>query len=253
MMDFTEKRVLITGGSRGIGRAAAQAFAAAGARVAINFHRNTTAAEAAIRSLEGEGHFAVRADISKPQSVYQMVEAVAQEMGGIDILVNNAGVFLPHPIAEVNYSEWQNTWAQTLDTNLTGAANVTYCVAQHMIEAGQGRIVFVSSRGAFRGEPAHPAYGASKAGMNALAQSLAQALAPHGIFVGTLAPGFVETEMAAEHLAGEQGEAIRAQSPLGRVAQSEEIAFCILFLASEQSAYTTGCILDANGASYLRT
>lgn len=252
-MDFTEKRVLITGGSRGIGRATAQAFAAAGARVAINFHSNTTAAEQAIRGLKGEGHFAVRADISKPQSVYQMVEAVAQEMGGIDILVNNAGIFLPHPIAEVNYSEWQNTWSQTLGTNLTGAANVTYCVAQHMIEAGRGRIVFVSSRGAFRGEPDHPAYGASKAGMNALAQSLAQALAPHGIFVGTLAPGFVETEMAAEHLKGEQGEAIRAQSPMGRVGQPEEMAFCILFLASEQSAYSTGCILDANGASYLRT
>lgn len=251
-MNFTGKRVLITGGSRGIGKATAQAFAEAGARVAINFNSNKVAATDAINSLTGEGHFAVRANISHPEAVERMVEAVAGEMGGIDILVNNAGVFIPHPIAEVSYQAWQEAWQQTLDTNLTGAANVTYCVAQQMIEQGGGRIVFVSSRGAFRGEPTHPAYGASKAGMNALAQSLAQALAPHNIFIGTLAPGFVETDMTTEHLQGESGAAIRSQIPNGRVAQPEEMAHCILFLASEQAAYTTGCVLDANGGSYLR-
>lgn len=251
-MNFAEKRVLITGGSRGIGKATAQAFARSGARVAVNFGSNKAAAESAINSLAGDGHFAVKANISNPEAVAQMVEAVATEMGGIDILVNNAGVFIPHPLPQVTYAEWQQAWQQTMDTNLTGAANVTYCVAQRMIAQGGGRIVFVSSRGAFRGEPAHPAYGASKAGMNALAQSLAQALAPYDIFVGTLAPGFVETDMTAEHLAGESGAAIRGQVPNGRVAQPEEMAHCILFLASDQAAYTTGCILDANGASYLR-
>ncbi|MEQ8704019.1 MAG: SDR family NAD(P)-dependent oxidoreductase [Phaeodactylibacter sp.] len=251
-MNFSGKRVLITGGSRGIGKAAAQAFAAAGARVAINFNSNKAAAGATIDSLTGEGHFAVKANISHPEAVAGMVDAVSAEMGGIDILVNNAGIFIPHPLAEVDYEEWQAAWQQTMDTNLTGAANVTYCVARRMIEQGGGRIVFVSSRGAFRGEPTHPAYGASKAGMNALAQSLAQALAPHNIFIGTLAPGFVETDMTAGHLQGESGAAIRGQVPNGRVAQPEEMAHCILFLASEQAAYTTGCILDANGGSYLR-
>ncbi|NRA47494.1 MAG: SDR family oxidoreductase [Phaeodactylibacter sp.] len=251
-MNFEGKRVLITGGSRGIGRATAQAFAAAGARVAINFNQDKAAAENAIESLQGEGHFAVRANISHPDAVEGLVNAVATEMGGIDILVNNAGVFKSHPIAEVSYQEWQEAWQQTMDTNLTGAANVTYCVARRMIEQGGGRIVFVSSRGAFRGEPTHPAYGASKAGMNALAQSLAQALSPYNIFIGTLAPGFVETDMTTQHLSGASGEAIRAQIPNGRVAKPEEMAHCILFLASDQAMYTTGCILDANGASYLR-
>lgn len=251
-MDFSNKNVLITGGSRGIGRAAAIAFAEAGARVAINFQSDNKAASDCIRALQGDGHFAVRADISQPQAVFQMVEAVAKEMGSIDILVNNAGIFEPHPIDQVSYAEWQRAWSATLGINLTGAANVSYCVAQYMLEQGGGRMVFVSSRGAYRGEPNHPAYGASKAGMNALAQSLAQALAPHRIFVGTIAPGFVATDMAADLLEGEQGEAIRAQSPTNRVAQPEEIAHCILFLASEGAAYATGCVLDVNGASYLR-
>ena len=121
-----------------------------------------------------------------------------------------------------------------------------------MIAAGGGRIINVSSRGAFRGEPDQPAYAASKAAMNAMGQSLAQALAPHKIFIGTVAPGFVETDMAKEWLKGEAGDQIRQQSPLNRVAQPEEVATGILFLASEGAEFMTGTILDINGASYLR-
>lgn len=252
-MDFTGKRVLITGGSRGIGRAAAVAFARAGARVAINFHSNKEAAEETIKAMPGNGHFAVRADISKPDAVFRMVGAVAEELGGIDILVNNAGVFFPHPVAQSDYAAWQESWSQTIGINLMGAAHTSYCVARQMMGQGMpGKILFVSSRGAFRGEPEHTAYGASKAGMNALAQSLAQELAPYHIFVGAVAPGFVETDMAAHVLDGEGGAAVKAQSPTGRVARPEEIAHCILFLATEGAAYATGCILDVNGASYLR-
>jgi 3-oxoacyl-[acyl-carrier protein] reductase len=111
----------------------------------------------------------------------------------------------------------------------------------------------VSSRGAFRGEPTAPAYGASKAGMNAMGQSLAVALAPHNIFVGTVAPGWVETDMADERLAGPEGEAIRGQSPLGRIAKPEEVAYTVWFLASAGAEFLTGAIIDVNGASYLRT
>jgi NAD(P)-dependent dehydrogenase (short-subunit alcohol dehydrogenase family) len=139
-----------------------------------------------------------------------------------------------------------------LETNLTGAGNVTWCAAQHMRARG-GRIVNVSSRGAFRGEPEQPAYGASKAGLNALGQSLAVALAPYGIAVATVAPGFVETDMTTEHLAGERGEAIRAQSPFGRVARPEEIAAAVHWLAAPGSEWASGTIVDLNGASYLRT
>jgi len=120
-----------------------------------------------------------------------------------------------------------------------------------MIKQGGGRIVNVSSRGAFRGEPEAPAYGASKAAINAMSQSLAQALAPHNVFVTVVAPGFVDTERVAEKVQGEQGEAIRNQSPLGRVARADEVARTILFLASED--FLTGAIVDINGASYLRT
>ncbi|MEZ4995536.1 MAG: SDR family oxidoreductase [Saprospiraceae bacterium] len=252
-MDFTEKTVLITGGSRGIGRATAQAFAGSGARVAINFRSDHDAARETIESLAGEGHFAVRADLSHAQAVEQMFKVVIGEFGRLDILINNAGIFKLHPITEVSYDEWQQVWRDTLDTNLIGAANACYCAAQHMIEAGGGRIINVSSRGAFRGEPTQPAYGASKAAMNAMGQSLAQALAPHNIFVGTVAPGFVETDMAKDWLEGTEGEQIRKQSPLHRVARPEEVARGILFLASEGTEFMTGAILDINGASYLRS
>ena len=122
-----------------------------------------------------------------------------------------------------------------------------------MIEQGNGRIVNVSSRGAFRGEPTGPAYGASKAGLNSMGQSLAKYLAPYNIFVGTVAPGFVETDMAKDFLDGPQGDAVRNQSPLKRVARPEEVAYTILFLASAGAEFLTGCIVDVNGASYLRT
>lgn len=122
-----------------------------------------------------------------------------------------------------------------------------------MIDQGGGRIVNISSRGAFRGEPEQPAYGASKAGLNAMRQSLAQKLAPHNIFVGGVAPGFVETDMAAARFASPEGVEIRQQSPLGRVAQPEDVAYAVLFLASPSAEFTTGTIIDVNGASYLRS
>jgi NAD(P)-dependent dehydrogenase (short-subunit alcohol dehydrogenase family) len=158
-----------------------------------------------------------------------------------------------HPMAGVSYEEWQEAWRRTLDTNLIGPAYVTYQVAQQMIKQGGGRIVNISSRGAFRGEPDAPAYGASKAGLNAMSQSLAQALAPHNVFVYVVAPGFVDTERVAFKVHGPEGEAIRNQSPLKRVAKPEEVARTVLFLASEGTDFLTGCIVDVNGASYLRS
>ena len=122
-----------------------------------------------------------------------------------------------------------------------------------MMDHGGRRIVNVSSRGAFRGEPEAPAYGASKAGLNAMSQSMAKALAPHNIFVYGVAPGFVETEMAEFVLSGPEGDAVRRESPLGRVARPDEVARAVLFLASEGTDFMTGCILDVNGASYLRS
>lgn len=253
-MNFAGKIVLVTGGSRGIGRAIAQQFAERGARVAVHYHSNRAAAEETMTNLPGGPHLIVQADVKDAAGVETMVNQVVTEMGRLDILVNNAGIYEEHPIAETSYADWQASWQRIIETNLIGAANASYCAARVMMrQEGNGRIINVSSRGAFRGEPLGPAYGASKAGMNAMGQSLAKYLAPFNIFVGTVAPGFVETDMAADHLAGPEGDGIRNQSPLGRVARPEEVAYAVLFLASEGAEFMTGAIIDVNGASYLRS
>ena len=251
--DFTDQVVCVTGASRGIGRAIAILFAEAGARVVVHYHRNREAAEQTLNHLSGDSHIIVQADLSEAQAVEAMTQTMISRLGRIEVLVNNAGIFEPHPLKKVSYKQWQQAWQRTLGANLIGVANLTFCVAQQMIKQGGGRIVNVSSRGAFRGEPNAPAYGASKAGLNAMGQSLAQSLAPHNIFVHTVAPGFVETDMAQAVLSGPEGEAIRNQSPLGRVARPEEVARTVLFLAAPGTEFLTGCIVDVNGASYLRT
>ncbi len=249
------RKILVTGSSRGIGRAVAEAFAGCGDTVAVHHRDSPDLAAEVAASLPGDGHVVVQADISDPSAVRTMVDAAAAGLGGLDVLVNNAASYgrAGHPVSEVSYEQWQQVWQETIGLNLIGAANVTWCAVQHMIAAGGGRIVNVSSRGAFRGEPGQPAYGASKAGLNALGQSLAVALAPHNIIVSAVAPGFVATDMAAAHLEGASGDAIRAQSPFGRVARPEEIAAAVLFLAAPEAAWASGAILDLNGASYLRT
>jgi NAD(P)-dependent dehydrogenase (short-subunit alcohol dehydrogenase family) len=243
---------LVTGAARGIGRAIAEAFAEQGDRVAVHYGHSAALAAEVLAGLPGSGHAVVQADLADPQAVRRMVDEACAVLGGLDVLVNNAGIFTPHPITDVSYEQWQAAWQATLAVNLTGAANVTWCAVQHMMPRGGGRIVNVSSRGAFRGEPDQPAYGASKAGLNAFGQSLARALAPHGIAVTTVAPGYVETDMATSLLAGPSGDQIRAQSPFGRVARPSEIAAAVLYLASPDAEWASGTIVDLNGASYLR-
>ena len=246
------RAVLVTGASRGIGAAVAREFAAAGDRVAVHFGASREAAEEVAASLAGGGHVAVGADLADPEAVRAMVDRAAEALGGVDVLVNNAGIFVRHPIAESSYEDWQRAWSDTLAVNLVGAANVTWCAVRHMIAAGGGRIVNVSSRGAFRGEPDQPAYGASKAALIAFGQSLARALGPHRIAVTTVAPGWTQTDMAADTLAGPRGAAIREETPLGRVAKPEEVARAVLYLASPNAELASGAVLDFNGASYLR-
>ncbi len=253
MAESDERRsraVLVTGGSRGIGAAVARAFARSGDRVAVHYGARRDQAVEVQESLPGDSHIVVGADLMDASAIRRMVDDVAEAFDGIDVLVNNAGIFEPHPITDTSYYEWQESWRRTLGVNLVGAANVTWCVVQHMGRGG--RIVNVASRGAFRGEPEQPGYGASKAGLVAFGQSLARALGPSGISVTTVAPGFTETDMAASELAGEGGERRRAESPLGRVATPEEIAAAVLYLASPEAELASGTVLDVNGASYLR-
>ena len=251
------RSVLITGASGGIGRAVAHAFAAAGDRVGVHYSGNREGAEAVRAALPGDGHLLVRGDLADPEQVRRIVDTVVTAAGGLDVLVNNAAVGTSretaHPLPTVSYVDWQRAWRQAVDVNLLGAANISYCAARHMIDRGRGgRIVNVGSRGAYRGEPDNPAYGASKAGLHALGQSLAISLARHGISVTSVAPGFVRTERQAVALTGDYGDAIRAQSPFDRVAEPDEVAAAVLYLASADAAWASGAVLDLNGASYLR-
>jgi 3-oxoacyl-[acyl-carrier protein] reductase len=249
--------VLVTGASGGIGSAIARVFAANGDRVAVHYSNNRTGAEAVLAELPGDGHVLVQGDIADPDVGVRIVDIVVEQAGGLDVLVNNAALGTSwegaHAPPDVSYADWQRAWRGAVEINLIGAANLSYLAAQQMIKQGRGgRIVNVGSRGAYRGEPQHPAYGATKAGLHALGQSLAISLAPHGIAVTSVAPGFVSTDRQTKLLVGAPGDAVRSQSPFNRVATPDEVANAVLYLASKDAVWASGAVLDLNGASYLR-
>jgi 3-oxoacyl-[acyl-carrier protein] reductase len=229
--------------------------------VALHYRNNSEAAAASLKSLPGSGHASFDADLSDPNEASLLWQRVTDSLGAVDILINNAGLYVFHPPLKTAYAEWQAAWQLTLATNLVAPASLSVLAAQSMAartsaqnsEFGRGRIVSISSRGAFRGEPDAPAYAASKAGLNALSQSLARALAADAVYLYCVAPGWVETEMATSHLEGPEGPAILAQHPLGRVTRSDEIANAAVYCALDAPAAMTGCVIDVNGASYLRT
>ena len=257
----TKPVALVTGSSRGIGRVIAEHLAQRGVRVAIHYRSNRPAAEECLAGLAGNGHALFAADLSEPAAAAVLWQQITERLGAVDVLINNAGLYIEHSPLKVGYANWTSVWQQTLATNLLAPASLSLLAAQAMAarndardEAfGRGRIVNISSRGAFRGEPDAPAYGASKAGLNALSQSLAKALAPRAIYVYCVAPGWVETEMATSHLEGPDGPAILAQHPLGRVNRTDEVANAAVYCALDAPAAMTGCVIDVNGASYLRT
>ena len=253
IVDFTGRTVLVTGSSKGVGAATARVFAEAGARVCVHYNRDVAGAKAVLAGLPGAGHTLLQADVSDARAARLLVNMAVTKMGRLDILVNNAGIFQPHPVdGSMDFDRWLSTFQDTLNTNLVGPAAASFAAIQHMRKQGGGAIVNVGSRGAFRGEAGQVGYGAAKAGLHALSQSLAQAVGEDGITVHAVAPGFIETAMARPHLQGAAGDAVKAQSPLNRVASVQEVARAILFLASPDARFTTGAVLDINGASYLR-
>ena len=248
------RAILVTGGAGGIGLAISRRFAAAGDRVGI-VHRAASVDRAAdaLASLTGSGHVLIAADLTDPGTAPDIVAAAVTGLGGLDVLVNNAGTAITHPPRATSFADWQAAWEETVAVNLLGPAHLTFAAVPHLARSGAGRVVNVSSRGAFRGEPDMPAYGASKAALNSFGQSMAVALAPLGIAVATVAPGFVETPMARFADSPERTAAIRAQSPFDRVATPDEIAGAVFWLASAEAEWASGAVLDLNGASYLRT
>jgi 3-oxoacyl-[acyl-carrier protein] reductase len=242
-------RILVTGASGGIGAAICRALARRGATVLLHYRFNRAAAEATRQALEGDGHGLIQSDLADPDSIERLWrEAEARER--IDAVINNAGIYSHHPPLATGYADWTAAWQRMLATNLSAPAHLSYCAARAMAVRGHGRIVGVSSRGAFRGEPDAPAYAASKAGLNAFSQSLARALAPRGVYLFVVAPGWVSTERVAPFV---RDPAVLADQPLGRVATPEEVAQVVTYCALDAPASMTGAILDVNGASYLRS
>lgn len=227
--------------------------------MAVHYARDSESAGETVASLPGSGHAAFGANALETGEVKRLWQEVVRMFGQVDILVNNAGVFSDHSPLETTSQAWLEEWSRTIAVNLMAPAQLCHLAVHHMAAAelrheahGRGRIVNISSRGAFRGEPHAPAYGASKAGLNSLSQSLAKSVARNGIYVFCLAPGWVETDMAAEYLHGTRYGDIIAEQPLGRVATADEIARAAAFCALDAPPAMTGAIIDLNGASYLR-
>jgi len=224
--------------------------------VAVHAGRDLGAARSVADALPGDGHVAVRGDLADPAAAERIVQDAISGLGGVDVLVNNAGVFEAHPIDGVGFATWRAAWRRHVDVNLLGPADLAWLVVDHLVRRPEGpaggRLVAVGSRGAYRGEPVTAAYAATKAALHAMTQSLALSLAPHGIVSTAIAPGFVETDMAAAVLDGPAGDSVRAQSPFGRVATPAEVAATVAWLALEAPVWVSGAVLDVNGASHLR-
>lgn len=233
--------VLVTGSSRGIGRALAQSLAERGARVVGHATRSTDSATIG----------ADFRDPLAPQMLWQ--EALTAHDGQIDVLINNAGLFAPSPISDSDIG-WMDAWEDTLRINLTAAAQLSRFAVLHWQETGRaGRIVHIASRAGHRGDsPAHWHYAAAKGGMLAMHKTIARAYAGEGILSFAVAPGFTDTSMAGDYLESRGGPALLADIPLGRVAEPEEIAAIAAFCALDAPASMTGAVIDANGASYVR-
>lgn len=252
-LDLDGRVALVTGASRGIGAVVARTLAAAGCRVALHFGRSLAEAEGVARTIAAEGGpvpLLVQAELSDERQRTRLFEEVAARIGPPEVLVHNAGIFRRNPLDGPDASVFLAAWRSTLAVNLEAAAHLTFLALPGMRRARFGRIVMVSSRAAFRGETDCPDYAVSKAGMVALARSLARAEGKHGITANSVCPGWVETGMAAADLA-ERGAEICAEIPLGRVATPQDVANAVLFYASSLGSYANGTALGLNGGSFL--
>jgi len=239
---------LVTGGSRGIGRAIALRLAADGAEVVLNYRENEAAAEEAVQLVRAAKGVAssTRFDIADPEGARAGVQSIVDRAGRLDILVNNAGTTADALVLRLKEEEWE----RALRVNLTGAFHCTKVALRVMIRGRYGRIVNLSSVVAEMGNAGQVAYAAAKAGLEGLTKSLAREVASRGITVNAVAPGFVETDMTAA-LSEEQRAFYTNVIPAGRVARPEEVAAAVAFLASPEAGYITGHVLHVNGGLYM--
>lgn len=249
MIDLSGKRALVTGASRGIGAATARLLARAGASVMIGYRSRAADAGRMVEELSGLGVAAAAhaSDISTLQGAEGLVHATVEELGGLDIFVGSAGVWPAEEVALIDLAE--ERWARTMRENVDSIFYTTRAVAR--VISAHGRIVLVSSTAGQRGEAFHADYGTSKGAVIAFTKSLAVELAPRDVTVNSVAPGWVDTEMVAEPMAGDGKSRIGAGIPLGRIASPDDVAGPIVFLCSPLARHITGEILNVNGGSVL--
>ena len=243
--DSLEGRIaLVTGGSRGIGRAIALELGRRGASVAVNYHGSADAAQEVVETIEAAGTKAqaFQANISDFEEGQNLVKTVIIEMGGLDILVNNAGIIRDNLIMMMKESDWDDV----LDTNLKGTFTCSKTAVRHMMRKRYGRVVNITSVAGQMGNPGQSNYSASKAGQIGFTKALAREVAPRKITVNAVAPGYVETDIF-ESVPDEAKEALMGMIPLARTAQAEEIGYAVAFLCSDQAAYITGQVLAVDG------
>lgn len=250
MIDLSGKVVVITGGSRGIGAAAAVMFAEAGADVVITYAKNAAAARNVIAAVKKFRRtcLAIKADIAKKSSAEMVVRKTVQAFGTVDVLVNNAGIWTYGLIGEMDGQEWK----ETMEVNLDGMFYMTNAVVPLMKKKKEGKIINISSTAGQRGEAEHSHYAASKGGMISFTKAIATELGPFNINVNSVAPGWVDTELNAEVFADRKyKEQERKKIPIQRIPTPEDIAGPIVFLASDLARHITGEILNVNGGSVL--
>ena len=248
MFDLAGKIAVVTGGSRGIGRATSVALARSGAHVLVNYRSNEDAAAETLRLIEeaGGGGELLGFDVADPESVDAAIKDAAKRHGQIDILVNNAGISIDQLLLRVSSKDLETTWA----TNINGAIYCAKACIRPMMRKKWGRIINLSSVVAESGNAGQVVYSASKAALLGMTRTLAREYASRGITVNAVAPGFIETEMTAE-LPDAARQGIVDQTPLGRIGSPEDVAAAVVFLASEEASYITGQVLRVNGGMHV--
>ena len=244
MFDLTGNAAIVTGGARGIGRAIAVALAEAGADVLITYKGNAAAADAVVAEIAAKGRTGVslKADAADPDSAAAVVAQAMERFGKVDLLVNNAGITRDTLIMRMTAEQWR----EVLDTNLSGAFYMTKAVVKEMLRAKSGRIINITSVSGQAGNAGQANYSSAKAGMIGLTKATAREVASRGITVNAVAPGFITTELTAD-LPDAIKEGVKAQTPLGRFGEPQEIAAAVVYLASREASYVTGQVLGVDG------
>lgn len=250
-IDLKNKVILVTGVSRGIGKAIAKSLAESDATIAVHFNKNKDKAQELAENL-GNNSKPFQADLSNPKNAEKLFQEVLKTYKKVDVLVNNAGIFVKSPV-EVNFEKWLENWNKTINVNLTSPGILCHEAINHFKQNSGGRIINIASRAAFRGETEeYLAYAASKGGLVSLSRSIARSFGKYNIKSFVIAPGFVRTDMAKDYLEIHEKEMIENELSLNEITEPEDIAPVVVLMVSGKMDHATGSIVDINAGSYMR-